>query len=460
MFCNPRCRLTVVLLWGVLLPIPLSPAVAGDGAWQFGVARVDITPTEAMWMAGYGGRDRSAEGQLTPLWAKALVLQDAAGRRAALVTLDLIGIGRPTMQLVCEQLRQQHGLQREEIVFCTSHTHTGPALADNLRPLHYLVVDRLQQQRIEQYTKSLAETIVQLVGRALETMQPGSLSWASEVATFAVNRRNNSPESEVPQRRADGTLKGPFDHDVPVFAVRDSMAQLKVVVFGYACHATVLGFYQWSGDYPGFAQMELEKIYPGCQAMFWAGCGADQNPLPRRSVEHAQEYGRRLAAAVDRALDDEMRPLKPLLRAVYQEIDLPLDELPTRESIEEDAKSGNQHVSARARSLLGQIVDHGSLDTTYPYPVQTWQIGDNVRWIFLGGEVVVDYAIRLKKELSGTSTWVAGYANDVMAYIPSLRVLQEGGYEGAGAMVYYGLPATWAPAVEEDIVRAVHDQLD
>ena len=81
-----------------------------------------------------------------------------------------------------------------------------------------------------------------------------------------------------------------------------------------------------------------------------------------------------------------------------------------------------------------------------------------MQFITLGGEVVVDYAFRLKSELSGVKTWVAGYSHDVMAYIPSRRVLQEGGYEGGGAMVYYGLPASWNPAVEETIIRGVLDQ--
>jgi hypothetical protein len=106
---------------------------------------------------------------------------------------------------------------------------------------------------------------------------------------------------------------------------------------------------------------------------------------------------------------------------------------------------------------LKQLEDKGSLRQTYPYPVQAWQLGDNVTWIALGGEVVVDYALRLKKELG--PVWVAGYANDVMAYIPSLKVLKEGGYEGGGAMVYYGLPAVWSPAVEETIVEAVREQV-
>ena len=54
---------------------------------------------------------------------------------------------------------------------------------------------------------------------------------------------------------------------------------------------------------------------------------------------------------------------------------------------------------------------------------------------------------------------MTAYANDVMAYIPSRRVLAEGGYEGGGAMVYYGLPTVWAPEIEPMILDEVNRQL-
>jgi hypothetical protein len=110
--------------------------------------------------------------------------------------------------------------------------------------------------------------------------------------------------------------------------------------------------------------------------------------------------------------------------------------------------------------LLANIADGKPLSQTYPYPVQVWRLGPELAFVTLGGEVVVDYAVRLKQELGREKTWVAGYSNDVMAYIPSRRVLGEGGYEGGGAMVYYSLPCPWAPEVEEMIVRSVHEQMD
>jgi len=427
-----------------------------DG-WKAGVARAVITPEEAMWMSGYGNRDHVAEGKLTDLWAKALVLEDPAGKQALLITLDLVGVDRPFSVDVCERICQKHGLERADVALCTSHTHTGPVVGENLRAMYWRL-DDAQWDQVDRYTNNLKQQLVELADEALESLAPCRLGWTRNTATFAVNRRNN-PQPEVPQRREAGRLLGPIDHDVPVLTVRDADDKLRAVVFGYACHATVLSSYLYSGDYPGYAQIELEKELPDVTAMFWAGCGADQNPVPRREVALAQEYGRRLAEAVLRSLKAAMTPIEGPLQTVYAEVDLPFDKLPTREQLQSEAASNNQFVASRAKHLLATMDEEGQLSPTYPYPVQLWRLGPQLKFVILGGEVVVDYALRLKHEL-GSATWIAAYANDVMAYIPSRRVLNEGGYEGGGAMVYYGLPTVWAPQVEEIVVRAVHEQVE
>jgi hypothetical protein len=193
--------------------------------------------------------------------------------------------------------------------------------------------------------------------------------------------------------------------------------------------------------------------------MFWAGCGGDQNPLPRREVAWAQQYGHELAGSVKQVLDRPLTPVAPRLQTDYAEIELPLAELPTDAQLQADAQSPDIYVAARARVLLQELAAGRPLSSHYPYPVASWQLGHEVQWLFLGGEVVVDYALRLKSELRGPQTWVTAYANDVMAYIPSRRVLGEGGYEGGGAMVYYGLPTVWAPEVEAAIITEAHRQL-
>jgi len=434
-------------------------AQASTPGWKAGTSRVKITPLQPMPMAGYAGRGaKHAEGTITDLWAKVLVLQDSQGQQSALITLDLVGIDRELSKVICTEIMKQQGWERSQIGLCTSHTHTGPAVGDTLAPMSILLFDEENQKRVRDYSDFLRKSIVQAVGQAVSNLEPADLAWGSGTATFAVNRRQNK-EPDVPVLREKGELKGPNDHDVPVLSVRQN-GTLTGLVFGYACHSTVLGLMQWSGDYAGAAQVELERKYPGCQAMFWAGCGGDQNPLPRRTVELMTEYGRQLASAVEQVVSGSMRPVKGQLRVSYQEVDLPLSTLPSKAQIEENLKSANQYEVARARYLLRKLADNASLSPTYPYPVSVWKLGDDVTFVMLGGEVVVDYALRLKAELGMESdpagVWVAGYSHDVMAYIPSRRVLLEGGYEGGGSMVYYGLPTTWAPEIEEVIVRTVH----
>jgi hypothetical protein len=293
---------------------------------------------------------------------------------------------------------------------------------------------------------------VETAGQAIGSLSPVTLHAAEGTATFAVNRRNNR-EPDVPMLREQGKLMGPVDHTVPVLAARSPSGELKAVLFGYACHATVLSGMEWCGDWPGFAQIELEKAHPGTIALFWAGCGADQNPLPRRTVELAQNYGQQAAAAVDKVLAGTMRPVTGKLSTRYTEIDLALDTPPTAEQVDQDLKSENVYIARRAAWLKKQYDSSGKLSNTYPYPIQAWKFGNAASLTFLGGEVVVDYSLRLRSEVADDHAWFAGYSNDVMAYIPSRRVLTEGGYEGESSMIYYGLPTRWSPDVEEHIVR-------
>ncbi|HEX5446157.1 MAG TPA: neutral/alkaline non-lysosomal ceramidase N-terminal domain-containing protein [Pirellulales bacterium] len=445
-----------LLLTVALFAILGSPLTAAAEGWKAGAAKVKITPERPMWMSGYAARTRPAEGTMIDLWAKALVLEDPAGHRAALVTMDLVGIPRDLSLAVREAVGVKYGLPKPQIMLAVSHTHCGPVVGRNL-PMYFL--DDAERQRVDAYAAALEQKLVAVVGEAIEHIAPCSLAWGNGQATFAVNRRNNK-EADVPGLRERGLLAGPVDHDVPVLSVRDGQRRLMAVVFGYACHATVLDFYQWSGDYPGFAQAALEESHPGLTALFWAGCGGDQNPVPRREPALAQQYGQKLAQAVDRVLAGVMHPIEENLTASYREIELPFAALPTREELQQQAASGNKYEAARARQLLSQVDAGNPLSPTYPYPVQVWRLGRELRLVALGGEVVVDYAVRLKADLGRGRIWVAAYTNDVMAYIPSRRVLAEGGYEGGGAMVYYGLPTIWAPDVEELIVKQVHEQIN
>ncbi len=447
---NGRLTLSAVM-FVILVVSGVHPVTA---AWNAGTAKAKITPQDTMWMAGYSARKRPTDDVLQDLWVRVLVLQDDQGNRGVIIALDLVGIGQQLSHEWCATLTQL-GFKRDQIAICTSHTHSGPIVGQNLSALHYLQLDDTGKAMVDRYTEYLSRQVIQAVKDAASDMRQVTLKWGSGTATFAVNRRTNR-EADVPRLRQKQALKGPVDHDVPVLALYDSSQKLYATVFGYACHATVVDGYRWTGDYPGVAQEELEKRHPGSTALFWAGCGGDQNPLPRRKYELIAHYGERLANAVDRVLDTEMKAIEGPLKTRYSEVALPLGKLPTREQLVQDTSNKNAYVATRARMWLERIRAGEKLPTTYPYPIGFWQFGNEVEWFTMGGEVVVDYALRIKQERRQQATWVAGYAHDVMAYIPSRRVLTEGGYEGGGAMVYYGLPTIWHETVEQVIIEAVN----
>jgi hypothetical protein len=253
---------------------------------------------------------------------------------------------------------------------------------------------------------------------------------------------------------AQSDLNGPNDYAVPVLQAHDLEGNLFATSFGYACHPTVLSSYQWSGDYPGFAQIALEDRFPGITAQFFQGCGADQNPLPRRSVNLAKQYGLELAAAVERVLKEDLEPIPSDLRTGYTEIDLSFTEHPAIQSLEKIATESNINYQQQwAQRMISKLGKGESLPTSYSYPIQIWKLGSQPI-VALGGEVVVDYAITLKR-IFGQHTFVMGYCNDVMGYIPSVRILREGGYEGATSQIVYDLPSTWTADIEANIVYTI-----
>lgn len=445
---------SVLVTLALVASILASSASAAEKGWQAGVAKVNITPELPIWLSGYASRDKPATSKHDDLWAKALVIEDAAGHRAALVTMDLVGIDRELSVDVCRAIEAKYKLPRAAIALSASHTHSGPVLRGNLMPMFNLDAD--QTRRVNEYKDKLEQSLVNVVGQAIDSLAPAQVSWGVGEAKFAVNRRNNA-EPQVPKLRAENKLQGPVDHELPVLAVRGADGALRAIVGGYACHATTMADFFVTADWPGAGQNELERRHPGAIAMFVAGCGADQNPLPRRTLELMQNYGEQFAGGVDAAIQARLKPLAPTLATAFAEIDLPFDTLPTRAELELEAAKNNNSQAPWAKYLLSEWDKNGNLPVTYPYPIQAWKLGDDLTWVFLGGECVVDYSLRFKSELGTGKAWVSAYMNDVMAYIPSRRVLAEGGYEGATSRFPYGLPAVWAPNVEKLIAEKVHE---
>jgi len=436
-----------------LLVLALSVQGQGTQGWKAGIAKTVITPEQQMWMGGFAARTGPSEGKLHDLWAKAIALEDASGKKALMITMDLVGIPKAISDHVRDQIKTKYGLGREQIILSTSHTHSGPVLDNALTDIYPL--DAEQTEKIRNYSLLLETKLIKLAGDAFKKMETVGMYSESGVTRFQVNRRNN-PAATL-SRVTD--LNGPNDYAVPVIKLINSKGALKAVIFSYACHPVVLDGYQFSGDYVGFAQLELEKSHPGTQAMFFQGAGADQNPLPRGSVAFAKQYGRELAAAVERVLEDNMKPLDPKLSMAYSEAELLLTALPSDAELSKMATESNVPYYKRWAGRMLENKKRGeSAPKNYPYPVQAWNLGGQPL-IALGGELVVEYGIRIR-QLFGINAFVMGYANDVMGYIPSATILREGGYEGATSQMVYGMPGPWDPAIENTILTEVKKVAD
>jgi neutral ceramidase len=449
-------RLHIRLLLVLFLVWAAGPLRAADQpSWKAGTARANITPSQPLWMAGFGSRTKPAEGKEMDLWIKALALEDARGHRAVILSGDLLGFPQGIYQRTCAALKEKFALEPDQILLMASHTHSGPVLSNALYDVYPL--DAGQISLIEQYSADLEAKMVETVSKAIADLAPAQLAAGQGTAGFAVNRRNNL-EPDVPRLIATGALKGPVDHSVPVLALYLPDGKLKAVLFGYACHNTVMDFYKWCGDYAGFAQLALERSHPEATAMFFMGCGADQNALPRHQLTLAERYGNMLAASVEEVLLAPPRKLSPELRTAIATPTLHLGPAPTESELEKLATDKSPMIHRWAARLLADLKAGKAFVRNYPFPVQAWLFGGQQLLVTLGGEPVVDWALKFKQEF-GPQTWVAGYCNDVMTYIPSLRVLKEDvpplaqsrwGYEGAQAIMIYGLPARrWADDVED-----------
>ena len=374
--------------------------------WKAGVATAVITPTRPMPMSGYAARKAPAEGKDQDLFGKALAIEDSEGARVVFITLDLIGVIERLRAEVERQVGEKYNLPPHALVMNASHTHCGPSYG---------------RDDAKDYFDTLSASLVRIVGEALDDLKPARLSHGQAKCGFAMNRRTPTEKGYANHPNPNGLV----DHAVPVLRVDNAEGKLQAVMFGYACHNTSVGYLRWLGDYAGFAQEYFEKDHPGVTAMFLMGCGGDQNPYPRGTAEYASRHGRSLATAVEAALEVTQRtlrhqsPLEGPLQTALETVDLEF-----RPADRED----------------------------FSYPVQLIQFGDDLAIVTLGNEVVIDYSLRLKRELNGPKkpkVWVAGYSNVYAGYIPSKRVLLEGGYEARSR--------PWKPELEERIIAKVHE---
>jgi hypothetical protein len=446
---KPAC--TIWLIVECLLTMASSSISAAEPEWKAGLAQIRITPGQPVLMAGYASRKKPFEKVATDLYIKALILEDSQGHRAALVTSDLLGFPAHVAEPICERVEKSVGLPRANILINSSHTHTGPQVS--LKMPAKDDPGEGEALRTIDYTRSLQDKVVEVIEQAAKTLEPVQFSWGSGVAHFVMNRREFTPDGVV----LGANPRGLADRSVPVLKVAAPDGTPRAILFGAAVHNTTLrsDYYQICADYAGFAQTLLQEKYPGVQAMFMLGCAGDADPYPFGNMELARQHGSALGEDVARVLGTPLRPVRGPLRSEFTRVDLPLQSDLSREQLQELAANKRSPKSFGATEMLA-LIDRGEKPAThYSCPLTVWQFGSDLTLVGLSGEVVVDYVPLLEKALGPNQLWIAAYCNDVFGYLPSARVLAEGGYETRG--LYSGGAGFFTPETQDVLVRTIRD---
>jgi len=423
-------------------------AFAAEAPWKAGIAAIKITPEIPLPMAGYDSRTKPFTNIEHDIYAKALALEDEQGQRAVLITTDLLGLSRAIAEPVCERIEKNTKLTRSQILLNSAHTHSAPRLSLDEHPESGVTIE--DWRNVMAYTRKLQDQLVEVATQAVSQLEPAKLSWSSGVAHFAMSRREFTPRGII----LGVNPRGPVDRSVPVLRVDSAEGKLRAVLFGYACHNTTLTQTNYSlcGDYAGFAQAYIQERQSGAQAMFMIGCGGDANPYPRGTMDNARENGAALGQEVCRLLNTPLRPLAGPLTCVFDRVKLPLQDLSRPEL--EKMTNGPSWQSGNARAMLAALERGEKLAPTYEAAVAVWQFGTNLTLAAMSGEVVVDYVPLLEKALGPLQLWFAGYCNDVFGYLPSARLLKEGGYECRGLYTTQGF---FAPAAQDALVAKVRE---
>ena len=409
--------------------------------------KIDITPPLGVDLQGYASRYKGAESISDPLFARCVVVEDGVGARWALISADVLSFENEDAGRIREIARAALAVPEAHVSVATTHTHSGPAL--------------LRLRNFGERDPAYLEYVVNAVGRcvkdALGRLQPVVAVSQRGRAGFAVNRRKPLPDGQIALAPYP---EGPADHEVTVTAFfpageadrgKAGLPAPVAVVTNYACHpVTLAANYEISADFPGVYARAVESVFPGAVALFLNGASGDINPpamdgpatTERCGLELAGEVVKLVAlaahAARGRGGDDA--------RLLWQErsVELLLGELPPREELLQRAEECKSRIEALAGRGDGSVnhwlaikswaeaclaeLDGEPLDRSFEVRLQVAALGDTA-WVFLPGELFVEFGLRIKAASPFAFTHVAGYSNGWVGYIPTEDAFKKGGYE-------------------------------
>lgn len=399
---------------------------------KVGLANATITPESPIWMTGFIARDEPSEGAYNDLEASALVFDNGI-ERIGVMALDLVGVD----EFLLEPIRQTAaslGIPPEAMLVNCSHTHCGPAVRK---------VRGSIRRFDEEYLAWLQDTLDHLLEEAVADLQEADLDYSIAPCTMGINRRRRSEGGESAGMLP--TPRRPIDMDVPVLRVLSPDAEVRAVVFSYACHPTTMGGSKLGTDYPGPARDVIREDIPGAVPIFLQGCGGDVKPRnisDRRfasgPIEAVYEIGHELGRAVQAALCGNPEPLGETLAASSETVQLPARDPMTEEEMQK-LQAGNRWEQKWAEAAREVIDEEGGLARVLPVQVQALNIG-GMAICGMGGEICSGNGLELKGRLDDVRLWTLGYSNLLRCYVASRGQHADGGYEVWRSFLY-----SWTP---------------
>lgn len=424
-----------------------------SGELKVGMAARVVNPTKPVPLMGHS-RSQLFSNVYADLRVQAMAIEDYTGKRVLWMGWDFAVIRNSFMNRIKMIIHEKHGIDPSLICFNLSHTHSAPPLTPQLvlLPEHF----------DPQYERFVIKEMMAVVKDALERLTPARLLYAEDTCdTIAINRRLGKPG----QVQLAPNPEGAVDHRVQIItAEAKSNGKLIGVAVRYACHPCTVNNAVGS-DYPGFMRQFVEQNHPDAVALFLQGCCGDvrnrsvDKDLTRfvaGTVEQAEDFGRDLAEAVERALKKPGVPIVGPIEVNYAEITLPVKKI--HASVYEQAAIRNDASSGAWGKMYWEMIQRGEkVPETVPYRIQTFRFGRGkspFTLVALDGEVFTQYAFKLERMLQPGTTVVLGYSNGMMAYVPTASAVHEGSFEVNSSFRWYRLPGPYTDEVESIILQA------
>ncbi|WP_158560642.1 neutral/alkaline non-lysosomal ceramidase N-terminal domain-containing protein [Paenibacillus contaminans] len=430
-----------------------------------------MTPERPVFMHGFGGRTQKSEGVHDELYVKAAMLE--ANKTLLILTIDALGSDRSFVVGIKDALQEKFGLGHDEVLINFSHTHHSVFLTGldaGLRRGAYSMAQegwtdsetQLDYSEDEAFFRFMRDTILQMTAYCRDHLEEGELAIGRGKSDFAVSRRK--PDG-------DGVIWAPYyegeiDKELLVVTLTDRSGMVKGILYNYGCHTTAMGPDNMllSNDFAGQTSCVLEESYPGATALFLQGCGGELKPLRSAagsrfkslSIAEMIDSGTELANDVKAILKQgELTPVRCNFKTALAD---PLLYTEQTEAAFYEPMTNHPDYNAfywNSAKRTMRAIEDGTIKDRLPHCICIWHLDDDTRLVAMEGEVSTEYSLLIKKLFgSSRTTLTLGYTNGVYSYVPTRKMIREGGYE-AECNFFFHLRGPFVPEIEDIIVGQI-----